>query len=192
MPHERWLMEEHAVRILVAALFVSVLLVCSVAAVGQAAPPTQGPSPEQQMMGYFAGDWTMQGTMKVGPTSPGAPFSSKEHGAWVPGGFFMETHSSMKSPMGTIEGTRVMGYNPEDKTFTYNAYNSLGEHILAVGTAKGNVWTWNSEAKMNGLVTKGRYTVTVISPTAYTFSSEIATPSGGWSTVMEGKASRMQ
>jgi hypothetical protein len=94
--------------------------------------------------------------------------------------------------MGNIRGMRVMEYNPADKVYTYNAYNSLGEHQVATGHVGGNVWTWTADEKMNGVVVKGRYTVTLVSPASYTFKSEVATPSGGWSSVMEGKATRSQ
>jgi len=99
------------------------------------------------MMGYFAGDWKLEGTMKVSPTAPGGAFTSTEHSEWVPGSFFVETHSSMKSPMGNIRGVRVMEYNPADKVYTDNAYNSLGEHQVALGHVQGNTWTWTSEEK---------------------------------------------
>lgn len=150
------------------------------------------PSPEQQAMGYFAGNWTLAGTMKLSPNSPGAPFTSTEHSEWVPGSFFLETHSSMNSPAGNIRGMRVMEYNAADRVYTYNAYNSLGEHQVALGHVNGNVWTWTAEEKMNGVTANGRYTITIVSPTVYTFKSEVATPTGGWATVMEGKATRSQ
>ena len=37
---------------------------------------------------------------------------------------------------------------------------------------------------------RGRYTVTVVSPTAYTFKFEMAPEGGDYATVMEGKASK--
>src|SRR5271157_5657118 len=112
-------------------------------------------------------------------------FSLTESGEWVTDGFFLETHTSMKSPMGHINSVRVMGYNAGDKVYTYNVYNSLGEHQMATGHLQGNTWTWIAEQKMNGVITKGRYTMTIVTPDSYTFKSEVATPSGGWSTVME-------
>ena len=75
--------------------------------------------------------------MKISPKTPGGPFTLKENGAWVTDGFFLETHASMKSPMGHINSVRVMGYNAEDKVYTYNVYNSLGEHQMATGHAAG-------------------------------------------------------
>ena len=82
--------------------------------------------------------------------------------------------------MGNVRGMRVMEYNPADKVYTYNAYNSLGEHQVALGHVQGNTWTWTAEEKLNGATVSGRYTVTLVSPTSYTFKSEVATPSGGW------------
>jgi len=173
----------------------AVLIVCFFAArmlVAQAPQQAPAPTEAQQMMGYFVGDWKLKGTMKVSPTGPGGPFTATEHSEWVPGSFFVETHSSVQSPMGNIRGVRVMEYNPADKVYTYNAYNSLGEHQVALGHAQGNVWTWTAEEKMNGVTVNGRYTITLVSPTSYTFKSEVATPSGGWSTAIEGKATRSQ
>ena len=185
--HAKW--SDRMTRV-VSVLTAFLSLACMLVAQAQQQEPT--PSPAQQMMGYFVGDWKLEGTMKVSPTVPAAPFTSTEHAEWVPGSFFVETHSSMKSPMGNIRGMRVMEYNPADKVYTYNAYNSLGEHQVATGHVGGNVWTWTADEKMNGVVVKGRYTVTLVSPASYTFKSEVATPSGGWSSVMEGKATRSQ
>ena len=171
----------------------AVLAACLIAgsfASAQTQQQAPAPSPQQQLMGYFAGDWTLSGTTRIGPNTSGAPFTETQHGEWVPGEFFLEIHSVMKGPMGNIHGVKMLEYNPVDKVYTFNAYNSLGEHQMAVGKIQGNTWTWNSEQKMNGVITKGRYTVTATSANAYTFKSEVAKPGGGWSTVMEGKASR--
>ncbi len=176
---------KHVLRLLT----ISFILTCL--AVAQSPQQAPAPSPAQQMMGYFVGNWKLQGTVKLSPTAPAGPFTSTEHSEWVPGSFFVETHSSMKSPMGNIRGMRIMEYNPADKTYTYNAYNSLGEHQVAIGHVQGNVWTWTAEEKMNGVTVGGRYTVTLVSATSYTFTSEVSTPSGGWNTVMEGKATRV-
>jgi len=169
-----------------------VVLSCASPCLAQAPQPTLTPTPEHQKMGYFAGDWKMQGTMKISSNTPGAPFTSTEHGEWVSGGFFLETHSSMHSVMGDVRGVRVLEYNPADKVYTYNAYNSLGEHQMATGHVLDNIWMWTSEAQMNGVIAKGRYTITVVSPASYTFKYETLTSTGTWSTVMEGKASRAE
>ena len=172
-------------------LIVLVLSLCSLM-FAQGQQPMPAPGPEIQMMGYFAGNWTLQGTSKISPTSPSAPFTATETSAWVPGSYFLETHTSSNSTLGSLNGVRVMEYNPADKVYTYNAYNSLGEHTVAIGHVQGGTWTWTAEEKMNGLITKGRYIITIVSPSVYNFKSEVATPNGGWASVMEGKATRVQ
>lgn len=169
------------------ALFLS----CSLAAQApQQASPT-GVLPQHQRMSYFLGDWTASGSSKISPNSPAAPFTLKEHGEWVTDGYFLETKTSMKGAMGTVNSQRVMGYNVEDKVYTYNVYNSLGEHQVALGHVNRNTWTWDSEEKLNGIVVKGRYTIVETGPDTFTFKSEVADPKGGWVTVMEGKATRV-
>ncbi len=152
--------------------------------------PTLFPSPQHQKMDYFAGTWNLQGTIKPGPNGPGGSFTSTEHGEWVSGGFFLETHSSMNSASGNVRSTRMMEYNAAEKLYTNNVYNSLGEHLMATGHVSDNTWIWTSEAKMNGQIVKGRYTITVVSPLAYTFKHETLTSPSVWSVVMEGKATR--
>ena len=154
-------------------------------------PSPSGVLPQHQRMGFFVGDWTASGTSKISPKSPAAPFTLKEHGEWVNDGYFLETKTSMKSDLGHVNSVRVMGYNVEDKVYTYNVYNSLGEHQLALGHLNGNTWTWDSAEKLNGIAIKGRYTIVETGPNTFTFKSEVADPKGGWVTVMEGQASRV-
>jgi hypothetical protein len=155
----------------------------------QPSPP--GVLPAHQRMSFFLGDWTASGTSKISPKSPAAPFTLKERGEWVTDGYFLETKSSMKSDLGTVNSQRVMGYNVEDKVYTYNVYNSLGEHQVALGHLNGNTWTWDSVEKLNGITVKGRYTIVETGPDTFTFKSEVADPKGGWISVMEGKAQRV-
>ena len=161
--------------------------------VAQAQPQSQAaaaPTP-QQMMGYFAGDWKLTGTAKISPSGPSTPYSATEHGEWLPGGYFLEIRSKSHGPLGDVHGVRMLEYNSGKNLYTYNAYNSLGEHQIGICKVQGGSWVWSADEKMNGVITEGRYTVTLTSPNAYNFKSEVRKPAGGWATVMEGTATRV-
>jgi hypothetical protein len=168
----------------VRSLFVGAMLWLLVSVVVAAQAPTP-----QQMMGYFAGDWKLTGTAKVSPNSPSASYRSTEHGEFVGSGF-LEIHSVSHGPLGDVHGVRMLEYNAEDKVFTMNAYNSLGEHQLGTCKPEGATWVWNMAQKMNGVAASRRETVTLLSPNSYTFKSEVQKPDGTWATVMEGTAAR--
>lgn len=169
-----------------------IALLLSTLAVAQAPQRTTAPgvTPQHQRMSYFVGDWTAVGFVKISPKTPAAPFTLKEHSEFVTDGYFLETKTSTKSALGAVNSQRVMGYNVEDKAYTYNIYNSLGEHQLALGHLNSNTWTWNSEEKLNAIIIKGRYTIVETGPDTFTFKSEVADPKGAWISVMEGKATR--
>jgi len=170
------------------------IVAASAVLMAQAPPKPQSssaPPTPQQMMGYFTGEWKLTGTASISPGSPKAPFRSTERGEFLPGGHFVEIHSVSHGPLGDVHSVRMMEYNSENSTFTYNAYNSLGEHQVALCKVQGDTWVWNADEKMNGIATKGRYTVNLTSPNAYNFKSEVQKPDGSWVTVMEGTATRV-
>ena len=154
------------------------------------APPMPKPGPEVKKLDYFMGTWKIEGEVKSSPHSPGGKVSGTHHIEWMPGDFFLVTHSDFKSPMGEWKGLAVWGYKADDKVYTYQEYDSTGESFSATGTVQGDTWTWLSESKMGGKVMKGRYTVNVVSPTSYTFKYEMASDSGEWNALMEGKATK--
>jgi hypothetical protein len=171
----------------------AIALILSSFAIAQAPqqPTPSGVLPQHQRMSFFLGDWAASGTSKISPKGRAAPFTLKEHGEWVTDGYFLETKTAIQSDLGNVNSVRVMGYNVDDKIYTYNVYNSLGEHQLALGHLNGNTWTWDSAEKLKGIAIKGRYTVVETGPDTFTFKSEVADPKGGWVTVMEGKAQRV-
>jgi hypothetical protein len=168
----------------------SVALLFVAAASLRAQMPTPKPAPELKKIDYFAGTWTMDGDTKPGPMGPGGKMTMTEHNQWMEGGFFVVSHSNYKSAMGNGSGISFMGYNTEEKIYTYDEYNSTGEAVHSKGTVEGDTWTWTSEEKMGGQSMKGRFIMKIVSPTSYTFKFEMSQDGSTWNTAMEGKASK--
>jgi hypothetical protein len=107
------------------------------------------------------------------------------------GNFFLVEHSDLDmTGMGKMKELAVMGYDSDRKVYTYTAFNSMGEAESATGTVDGDTWTWNSDEHMGGMTMKGRFTMKVLSPTAYTMKFELSQDGTKFMTAMEGKATK--
>jgi uncharacterized protein DUF1579 len=173
----------------------SVTLAFSTVIIGAAASlwaqaPAPKPGPELKKLEYFTGTWTMVGDVKPSPMGPGGKTTMTEHDQWMEGGFFLVSHSTYKSPEGNGTGIALMGYNPEEKVYTYDEYDSVGEAMHSKGTVEGDTWTWTNEAKMGGKTMKMRFIMKMISPTAYTFKFDMSEDGTHWNTTMEGKSTK--
>ena len=169
-------------------LFITTLLITA-AAFAQMGPPK--PGPELKKLDYFLGTWTSEGEAKPGPMGPGGKFTESGHGEWMDGGFFLVIHSDFKGgTMGNATGTAYMGYNADEKVYTYDAFSSMGENIHAKGTLDGDTWNWTNEFKMGPQTMKSRYTMKILSPDSYTFKFEMSPDGTKWETGMEGKTTK--
>ncbi|HEY6306295.1 MAG TPA: DUF1579 family protein, partial [Candidatus Angelobacter sp.] len=109
-------------------------------------PPA--PGPEVKKLDYFSGNWKSDGEMKPSSFGPGGKFTGTEHNEWMPGGFFLLSHSKASMSMGNETGVGVFGYDANDKVYTFDEFNSNGESVHAKGTLAGDTWTWTNEEKM--------------------------------------------
>lgn len=166
-----------------------VLLLLSLIAVAQH-PQMPTPGPEQKNLGYFAGNWKKTFDLKPGPMGSGGKASGTDHIEWMPGGFYLISHSTGSSPMGKWTGLAIYGYDAEKKVYTYDEFDSTGENIHATGSFDGKVWTWTSGMNMGGKAMKSRYVVTATSPTAYTSKFDMSEDGTNWTPVMDGSASK--
>lgn len=148
------------------------------------------PTPEHKKLDIFAGTWALEGEMKPSPMGPGGKMTENEKCEWMEGNFFLVCHTDFKSTMGDGTGISFLGYSTDDKVYTYREFNSWGEFDDSKGTLDGDTWTWTSEEKMGGGVMKGRFTMKITSPTAYTFTFEMSQDGTKWTNVMDGKATK--
>src|SRR5262245_31743251 len=150
------------------------VFVCAALVAAQGPPPKPTPAPELKKLDYFVGTWKSTGELKPSPMGPGGKFTSTERNEWMPGHFFLVTHGDASGVIGHVIETAYFGYNAEDKNYTYDAFNSMGEAEHFKGNVEGDTWTWSSTEKMGGQTMKARFILTVASPTSYTFKFEIA------------------
>jgi len=176
-------------RWLICAALLTVGIIAANSAYAQMAPPT--PAPELKKLEMFAGDWTAEGTMTAAPGAPSSKWSMTTHADWMEGNFFLVEHDEMDlGAMGKSKELAVMGYDPDNKVYTYRAFSSMGEAENATGTLDGDTLTWLSDEHMNGQTMKGRFTMKILSPTAYNMKFELSQDGKQWMTAMEGKATK--
>jgi hypothetical protein len=156
----------------------------------QAPPQPPKPGPAHKRLAYFVGTWTAEGEAKASPFGPAGKFSVKERNEWFTGGLFLVTHADEKGPLGEVKGLSIMGYDPDQKVYTYYAINSAGMIEASKGTVSGDTWTWTSDTKAGGKMVKSRFTVKEVSPTSYNYKFETA-DGGNWTTIMEGTCNKV-
>lgn len=166
------------------------LVLVAVSAVAQMGGP---PGPEVKKLDYFIGTWNSDATIAQGPWGAGGKVTATDTTEWMPGNFFLVTHSDFKMPPEVGgEGKRidVMGYDTDASTYTSDTFNSQGRRQSSTGTLSGDTWTWNSSANYGGQQIDQKLTIKTLSTTSYTFKFEVSMDGKNWMTFMDGKATK--
>ena len=168
---------------------VAIILICGFTALSLAQAPPEGPKPgpEHKKLEYFLGTWKVENEIKANEYVPAGKTVATSTGTLGPGGFYVE--SRFECDLWTTLG--FMGYDSDTKVYTSYYANSIGFVGTGTGTVNGNTWTWMVEDKIPGKVVKGRTTVTVLSPTQYISKYEMDDGKGGYTTIVEGKATKV-
>ena len=169
---------------------VLIVLLCSAALPAQG-PPMPKPGPEQARLKYFVGEWKTEGDMKASPMGPGGKFSSTDHNTML-GDFYLLMNSDGSSPMGNFKDVAVISFDPKEKVYTYDGYDSMGMHDMSKGNVSGDTWTYTSEEDMGGKKMQGRFTLKEASPTSFTMKYDMSEDGKTWNTVMEAKATKVK
>ncbi|HEX2250087.1 MAG TPA: DUF1579 family protein [Gemmatimonadales bacterium] len=156
------------------------------------APGAQKPGPEHKRLGFFVGKWNTEGEMKPGPMGPGGKMKSTDTCEWFEGNYSVICRYEGSGPMGPSKGIGILGYNPEEKVYTYYGVDNSSMNMASVpkGRVKGDTWTYTDEGTMGGKKFKTRVTIREVSPTEQSFRMEMQGPDGKWATIMESKGTK--
>jgi hypothetical protein len=148
------------------------------------APPK--PGPEYKKLEYFLGTWKEEGEIKAnGYVTAGKGVTTATY-ALGPGGFSLERRAA-----GQIPNTfGIIAYDSYAQAYTTFYASSAALVGTGIGSLNGNTWTWMVEDRLAGKVVKGRTTITMLSPTEYTSKYEMADGKGGYTTLVESKATK--
>ncbi len=169
------------------ALFIFLVLALSATVLGQ-----QQAGPEEKRLGYFVGKWREEVDVKPSALDPGHKGTIITTCEWFSGGLHVVCHGDYSGTAGEVKDLSLFSYSREDKAYFYYEIISDGDRDFFTGTVQGNTWTWANDTKMNGKVIKGRYTYKEVSADNATMTYELQGDDGKWSTIMEGKASRVK
>jgi hypothetical protein len=107
-----------------------------------------------------------------------------------PGGFYVECRNEGNEGQ-LPPRLAIIAYDSHAKVYTSYYANGGGMVGVGTGTVDGNTWTWMVEDKFAGKAIKGRTTGTMLSPTEQTIKYEMADGKGGYTTIVEGKATKV-
>jgi hypothetical protein len=132
--------------------------------------------------------------MKPGPMGPGGKFTASDTCEWFEGRFSVICRSEGKMPTGPSKSMGILGYNPEEKVYTYYGVDNTNMTMACVpyGSVLGRTWGFGGVGSMGGQWVKSRVTIKELSPTAYTFTMEMQGPDGKWAPLMESKNTKVQ
>lgn len=151
------------------------------------------PGPEHKRLAYFVGTWKGEGEMKPGPMGPGGKMTSTDTCEWFEGNYTVICRYEGTGPTGPSKGIGILGYNPEEKVYTYYGVDNTSMNMASVpkGTVKGDTWTYTDEGTMGGQKYKSRVVIKELSPTSQSFRMEMQGPDGKWAPVMESKSTKV-
>ena len=171
----------------VAAAALASMAITAIASAQGGQPPK--PGPENERLGYFVGKWSAEGEMKPGPMGPGGKITTSDNCEWFEGHYSVICRSEGTTPMGPTKSIGILGYNPEEKVYTYYGVDNSGMTMSSVpkGTLKGDTWTYLDHGTMGGKPYKSRVVIKELSPTSYDFKMDMQGRDGKWVPMMVSK-----
>jgi len=122
-------------------LLFSLLVICLVT-MAQTQTTAPKPDPEVKKLHALVGRWTYDGEYKPGPLGPGGKITGVWDARMILGGFFLQEQQTEKGTEGELRNLGIEAYDPANKNFTSNWYQSDGSVLTGTLTIKGNTVTW--------------------------------------------------
>jgi hypothetical protein len=167
------------------------ILLCGISMWAQAPAGPPKPGPEVKRLAYFVGTWKTTGKISGMPGGD-TTFNTTDKTEWLPGGFFIVTHSDGIAAGAPDKELEIEGYDPREKAYTYHSFNNSGESVTAKGTVNGDTWSWTTDDVMMGTTPmKARVTIKEVSKTQYTFKMETSPDGKAWSTMFESTSTKV-
>jgi hypothetical protein len=164
-------------------------VVTSIQAQVRQGPPE--PGPDVKKLAYRIGTWNLKHDARPFGSMPGGKFAATEKCEWYSGGFFVTCHWETTGAIRPSKGVSFLGYDQNEKVYTYHGFESTGDVIDAKGTVDGDTWTWTSESKMGDGKMTGRVTIKLVSKTEYSFKLELSRNGKEFSLLQESTARKM-
>lgn len=170
-------------------LLIATVVVGSLLAAQQMPSPPK-PGPEQENLKRFVGAWKMDGVLHPSPLGRGGKMTGTETCAML-GPWHLVCDTTGSGPMGNIKGHAILTYDRNAQAYRYFSVSDfMPDAESATGQRTENGWTWTSKMEMGGQTIHGRFTMTDISDTEYTFSWEMSPDGQKWMAVMEGTSTK--
>jgi len=138
----------------------------------------------------LAGSWTAEETLSPSPWDPkgGAATARVETRVDLDGFFVMTDYVQQRNGQVSYRGHGVFGWDPSEKCYTMNWFDSMGSpsNAPARGRWEGNTLTFEQRTPMG----HGRYIYTFEKDGQYRFQIENSQDGKQWQKFMDGKYTR--
>jgi hypothetical protein len=154
-------------------------------------PPLPSPAPELQKLDFLAGDWIHAENYYPGPMGPGGKGGGRSKTSWILGNHDLLVSYVTKTPMGTIEGRGIFGWDPSKKAYRLDWFDNMGlaAHYVGDFNAEG-VLVLTGEVVHDGRPVKEQITIKKQEDGTVLFTNQVAEADGAMKTVMESLGTR--
>ena len=168
-------------------LAICFLLLSSVGRAPQSPPATSDVA--HKRLEYFVGQWKIEGAADGTQGEKPHAYSGTQRCEWFETSLVL-CRTQVSSSSGDSNEIMILGYNPILGVYTrYNVQGRSGENGYATGNVQGDVWQWIA---IQPATPKIRFSWTEVSPDVLTVQVSVNDTGDSFTTVVEGKATRLR